>query len=111
MSKIKTPREKKLASLALDRSNVCGENDKASRKLIPRRKQEGHQAIRRAARQPLLHLAKESGEEELVNAQFDVQTAEVAEKRKAFKKRKDEPLGLVLEAKDSGDARILYKNH
>jgi hypothetical protein len=35
MSRLKSPQQKKLASLALDRRNVYGENDKASRKLIP----------------------------------------------------------------------------
>jgi hypothetical protein len=110
MSKIKTPQEKKLASLELDARNVYGENDKASRKLIPRRKQESHQAARRAAKQPLLHIAKESTEEDFVNAEFDVLTQEIAGKRTGFRKEPDESLGTVLEVKQTGD-HTLFKRY
>jgi hypothetical protein len=100
MSKLKTPKQKKLASLALDRRNVYGENDKASRKLIPRGKQQSHQASRRAANRPL-HGAESLVEEDSASqAQFDVQSALIQAKRKSFKKRPDAPLGAVLKAKN-----------
>jgi len=100
MSKLKTPKQKKLASLALDRRNVYGENDKASRKSIPRRKQQSHQASRRAAKRPL-HGARVLVEEGSADqAQFDVQSAIIQAKRKSFKKVPDAPIGAVLKAKN-----------
>jgi hypothetical protein len=53
MSTIKLPQEKKAASLKRDCRNAYGENDKSSRKNIPRSKQRSHQAERLAANQPL----------------------------------------------------------
>lgn len=99
MSKLKTPKQKKLASLALDRRNVYGENDKASRKLIPRGKQSSHQALRRAAKRPLLNAELVVNEDSAGQAEFEVQTALIQAKRKSFKKRPDAPLGAVLKAK------------
>ena len=43
----KTPQEKKVLSYAKDCRNVYGENDKSSRKAIPRRKQQQRQNERR----------------------------------------------------------------
>ena len=109
MSKLKTPREKKLASLALDARNVYGENDKASRKLVPRRKQEGHQAIRRASKQPLQSIASGIGEDELAQKEAEVKTREIVERRKAFKKRPDAPLGAIQDYKETGDWQALTR--
>jgi hypothetical protein len=109
MSKLKTPREKKLASLALDARNVYGENDKASRKLIPRRKQESHQALRRAAKRPLQNLNSGLGEDVLIQAEADVKTSEIQSTRKAFKKRPDAPLSTLLEYKKTGDWQALTR--
>ncbi len=94
-AKRKTPQEKKAASLAKDRRNTHGENAKSSRKNIPRRKAEGHQAIRRMARQALNAAA----------GRADVEIADAAEPRlrlkrlKGWKKFPDEPLGVVLARK------------
>ena len=49
----KTPQEKKRLSLAKDRRNVYGENDKASRKNIPRAKSRVNRANRHTDRQVL----------------------------------------------------------
>ena len=43
----KTPQEKKILSYAKDCRNNYGENDKSSRKAIPRRKQQQRQNERR----------------------------------------------------------------
>jgi hypothetical protein len=99
MSKLKTPKQKKLASLALDRRNVYGENDKASRKLIPRGKQLSHQALRRAAKQPLLNAELVVNEDSASRVEFEVQTALIQAKRKSFKKKPDAPIGAVLKKK------------
>ncbi|MEM7689704.1 MAG: hypothetical protein AAF291_11850 [Pseudomonadota bacterium] len=45
----RSPQEKKALSYAKDRRNCYGENDKASRKNIPRRKAKGHRSLRRRA--------------------------------------------------------------
>jgi hypothetical protein len=98
MSTLKTPRQKKLASLALDRRNVYGRNDKASRKLIPRRKQASQQALRRAAKQPLLNAELLVDEDSANRADFEVQNVVFGAKTKAFKKVPDAPLGAVMKA-------------
>ncbi|MEO0871334.1 MAG: hypothetical protein AAFY19_05140 [Pseudomonadota bacterium] len=45
----RSPQEKKALSYAKDRRNSYGENDKASRKNIPRSKARGHRSLRRRA--------------------------------------------------------------
>ncbi len=99
MSRLKTPQQKKLASLALDRRNVYGENAKASRKLIPRGKQSSQQTLRSAAKRPLLNTEMLADEDVASRAEFDVQSAVIQAKRKSFKKEPDAPLGAVLRAK------------
>jgi hypothetical protein len=96
MSKLKTPKQKKLASLALDRRSVYGENDKASRKLIPRRKQEGNQELRRVANQPLQTLGGQVNDDQADTAEATVAEALIDKRRKGFKKKSDAPLGNYL---------------
>jgi len=100
MSKLKTPRQKKLAVLAWDRRNVYGENDKASRKSIPRSKQMSQQALRRVAKRPLLNTENLTDEDSATRVESDVKCAVIQAKRKAFKKRPDAPLGAVLKDKE-----------
>lgn len=54
MSKVKTPQQKKQLSYEHDRRNTHGENQKSSRKNIPRSKQRSHQDERRSVRQTLI---------------------------------------------------------
>jgi hypothetical protein len=109
MSKIKTPREKKLASLALDNRNVYGENDKSSRKAIPLRKQLSHQALRRASKQPLSTVNSRLDEDDLVRTEASVLADELGAKRKRFRKRPDESLGAILVSKQNGDRTNLQR--
>jgi hypothetical protein len=109
MSKLKTPREKKLASLALDGRNVYGENDKSSRKAIPLKKQLSHQALRRASKQPLALLNSQIGEDGLVLAEAALLSNEIKAKRGRFRKRPDEALGNVLASKQTGDKTTLRR--
>lgn len=109
MSKFKTPREKKLASLALDGRNVYGENDKASRKSIPRGKQLSHKAFRRAAKEPLHVVSSVMHEDEIVALEAAARSREIQSKRKAFKKEPDASLGGVLEYKQTGDWKLLRR--
>jgi hypothetical protein len=99
MSTLKNPQQKKLASLALDRRNVYGENAKASRKAIPRRKQLSQQALRSAARKPLLNPERLVDADSAGSVEFEVQSALIQAKRRSFKKRPDAPLGAVLKDK------------
>ena len=46
--RVRTPQEKKRLSLERDRRNTFGQNDKGSRKAIPRNKKQANRAIRRA---------------------------------------------------------------
>ena len=101
MSKIKSPQQKKSASLALDRRNVYGENDKASRKLIPRRKQEANQELRRAANQPLRKIAGAVDEDASDQVEANIRTALIDKRRKTFKKSPDAPLGNFLVGRKS----------
>jgi hypothetical protein len=84
----------------LDRRNVYGENDKASRKRIPLSKQLSHQATRSAGKRPLFHAESFVDEDCASSAKFGVDTALTQAKRKSFKKRPDAPLGAVLKAKN-----------
>jgi len=108
MSKLKTPGEKKSASLSLDGRNVYRENDKSSRKSIPLRKQLSHQDVRRASK-PLASLSSGLDEDVLVAAEATVLATEIAATRRRFRKRPDESLGAVLAAKQSGDRSILKR--
>lgn len=53
MGRSKTPQEKKRLSYEHDRRNAYGENDKSSRKNIPRSKQRAAQAYRSKTKQLL----------------------------------------------------------
>jgi hypothetical protein len=99
MSRLKNPQQKKLASLALDRRNVFGDNDKSSRKSIPRGKQSSQQALRSAAKRPLLNTELLVDEDSANHVEFEVQSAVLHGKRKIFKKEPDAPLGAVLKRK------------
>jgi hypothetical protein len=99
MSSLKSPQQKKLASLALDRRNVYGENDKASRKSIPRGKQSSQQALRSAAKRPLLNTELLVDEDSADKLEFEVQSAVLHGQRKIFKKKPDAPLGAVIRRK------------
>lgn len=99
MSKIKSAREKKALSLKRDRRNTFGENSKASRKAIPRRKQLSHMGERRAVSQILNHLREGAAESDATEADVLAKTTIVEKKRKAFKKRRDTALGLVVNKK------------
>jgi hypothetical protein len=102
MSAVKDQTEKKRLSLKLDSRNTYGENDKASRKLIPRGKQRQHQNGRRSAAQALHSISTDTPEDELVAAELLAKVRAVASKRKGFKKQSDEPLGIVLAKKRAG---------
>lgn len=96
MSKLKTPSEKKDASLANDCGNVYGENDKASRKLIPLGKQQGQQGLRRNVKEALKSITSELSEDEVVAVEADALAREIQGKRNRFRKRADAPLAGVL---------------
>ena len=53
MSKIRSPQDKKRADLERDRRSAFSENDKSSRKNVPRNKQMSHQAEHRAVNSAL----------------------------------------------------------
>jgi hypothetical protein len=99
MSTVKDQTEKKRLSLELDCRNTYGENDKASRKSIPRGKQRQHQNDRRSAAQALQSISAATPEDEVVAAELLTKVRTVASKRNGFKKRPDEPLGIVLAKK------------
>ncbi|MFC9433589.1 hypothetical protein [Nocardia sp. NPDC057030] len=85
----RSPQEKKQLSYAKDCRNCYGENDKASRKNLPRKRARVHRANRHQAHTDL-HSA---------TGPVDVEASDAAEVRlrgrrpKAFAKRPDLPLG------------------
>lgn len=99
MSKLKTPPEKKDASLTNDCRNVYGENDKASRKLIPLGKQQGQRHLRRNVREALNSITSELSEDEILAVEADASTREIQGKRDRFRKQADAPLAGVLREK------------
>ncbi|HXH78679.1 hypothetical protein [Nocardioides sp.] len=97
MSRIKNPQDKKRLSLERDRRNTYGENDKASRKNIPRAKARVNRANRRAETVAL---------EGALGAPDETLDAIVGRRRKVWRKWTDAPLGSVLAIKrgePSGD--------
>jgi hypothetical protein len=102
MSKVKSPPEKKDASLNRDCRNVYGENDKSSRKNIPRSKQRSHQAERRAVNQPLLQLSGKIDEDVANQIEAEARTRSIEQKRRGFRKSPDVPLKSVLIRKIAG---------
>jgi hypothetical protein len=102
MSTIKSPSEKKLLSLKLDRRNTYGENAKASRKLIQSGKQRQHMNERRSAAEVLRGLKGSVAEDEASNAELLVKTRVLGSRRGGFKKQPDTPLGVILATKKAG---------
>src|ERR1700728_4385931 len=100
VSKLKSPQEKKSASLDHDRRNAYGENDKSSRKNIPRSKQISRQAERKAANQPLAKLRGIVDEDQAVKADLDSRSRSKLKKEAGFRKRPDAPLRDVLHRKE-----------
>ncbi len=95
--KILSPQQKKCKSYQKDCRNCYGENDKASRKNIPRSKQRGHRQERRVASNILNNLNKACDDvllEETVDKFKDKVKAKCLNR---FKKCSDVPLGKMLE--------------
>ncbi len=87
-----TPQQKKRLSLAKDCRNRYGENDKSSRKNIPRRRARKHRQFRRNLNQALqAELYREGIDPEAV------QTAALEARRDAWQKCPDTPLGETIE--------------
>jgi hypothetical protein len=93
VSKVKTPQQKKRLSYENDRRNTYGENNKSSRKNIPRSKQRSHQDERRSVRQALVAAHGEAADE----AQSQALRKGRVKRLKAFRKSPDSPLGDVIE--------------
>lgn len=100
MSKIKNPQEKKQKSLQKDRRNTYTENDKSSRKNIPKSKAISHQQERKARNQPLQKIDLTMADDmmaEIVNQSL----VEARIKRlQGFKKYADTPLGEWIKSKN-----------
>lgn len=96
MSKVKSPQAKKRLSLSRDRRNSFGENDKASRKLIPLGKARTRRAERRGVGQA---LAAAIDHLEPVEAECKARELGALKSRQAFVKDPDQPLGVVLARK------------
>jgi hypothetical protein len=96
VSKVKTPQDKKRLSYEHDRRNTYGENQKSSRKNIPRSKQLSHQDERRAVRQALIPAQGDVRDEVADEAQSDVLRTGRIKKLSAFRKSPDRPLGEVV---------------
>jgi hypothetical protein len=97
MSKLKSPQDKKALSLKRDRRNTYGENPQASRKGIRRGKQRSHMGERRAVSEILGRVRGRP--EESDEADVLAKTKVVERRLKAFKKRPDSPLGIVIKRK------------
>ena len=102
MSKLKTPQEKKAASLELDRRNTFGDNDKSSRKNIPRSRKLSHQTVRRASNQPLRKVHSAANEDHADAIELEVRNADLEKSRKAFRKHPDATLRDALIYQSTG---------
>jgi hypothetical protein len=97
-----TPQEKKRRSYARDHRNAYGQNNKASRKLIPTRKKKSERAYRKNTAQQIPALR--SPAELLQDDDIEHRIATVQKKR--WRKVRDIPLGdFVQRQADSRVAR------
>ena len=96
MSKVKTPKDKKRLSYERDRRNTYGENQKSSRKNIPRSKRLSHQEERRAVRQALIPAQGDVRVKIADEAHSQVLRTGRIKKLSAFRKSLDRPLGEVV---------------
>jgi len=101
MSKLKAPHQKKAASYAHDRRNVHGENDKATRKNLPKKKARLNRAFRHEIRDGL-HVDGAPVEKVDLDA---LDTSVTGARRKKFKKQPDVPLGEYIERQREKRAR------
>lgn len=92
MRRPKTPRQKKDLSLQKDRRNAFGENDKASRKNVPRAKARVNRANRHQDHQAL-DKALGTPNEDLEDA---AEQSLLGRRRKVWRKSPDESLGDFL---------------
>lgn len=88
-----SPQQKKANSLAKDRRNTYGENDKASRKAIPARKAQENRKIRRKAKQDLEVM--QNADEEIKDVKESSLKHDL-ERVGGWKKEPDAPLGEAL---------------
>ena len=95
--KRRSPAEKKALSYAKDRRNSYGENDKASRKSIPRSKAKGHRANRRKAARTLDRI-ETLDQDEAALAENAITTD--LDRLKRWKKSPDQPLGDHIKRQD-----------
>ena len=109
MSKITTPPEKKRLSLELDRRNTYGENDKSSRKNIPKGRARVHRNERRMVEQMLSHGHVTAPNDEAVAIENNVKTKTRAKKLAGFKKHADAPLGETITRKLAIRKRVASK--
>jgi hypothetical protein len=93
MGRRRSPQEKKLLSYAKDRRNDYGENDKSSRKNIPRNKKYPHRANRRRA--SLVLEAAKGAIDEVVEAAAEERL--LTRRPKSWKKWRDAPLGEIVQ--------------
>jgi hypothetical protein len=94
MKRQKTPQEKKAESYAFERRDTYGENNKSSRKNVPRRKIRINRDYRRTVRQQLV-LSNAELSEELADT-IDVEAKNIH--REPFRKCPGTPLREVVKA-------------
>ena len=90
----KTPQDKKALSLAHDRRNIYGNNQKAARKAIPLRKALENRRVRHKDNQAVSHSSH------LDEAALDLAESSArhgVHRLGGWKKGADAPLGLVIE--------------
>lgn len=101
--KLRSPQERKALSYAKDRRNTYGENDKASRKLIPLRKaMENRQDRRKVAQEIALIPKLDEGAADLLESSVRHDVHRVG----GWRKGADQPLGKVVTwAKEAREKR------
>jgi hypothetical protein len=89
----RSPQEKKKLSYERDRVNVYGQNDKASRKRIPKFKAQSNRSYRRTATELVRKVARTNDEE----SRFDGRLADATFTRPGRGKARDLPIGVTLD--------------
>jgi hypothetical protein len=90
--RLRTPQEKKRLSLAHDRRNTYGNNTKAARKVIPRKKRRAARAERHHTNAALSSEVRVADADLIVGLPIRVRGA----KHRQWRKGPDQPLGEVI---------------
>jgi hypothetical protein len=108
MKQRRSPQEKKQLSYDRDGRNAFGDNDKAARKTIPRRKRKRARAIRRITAQQLRQTVEDASDDGIEMVDQKIAAAKRTAKDSHWRKHPDIPLREWVERKRKWRNPVIY---